>query len=279
MLLPKKKNVVVLIPTHQANPSKYEIISFAQCVKVLGHYDVRIICPRSLDTQKYLSLCNTISIDRYDDRWFSSIQMYNQLKKSLNFYLKYRNYDYMLTYELDSFVFRDELSYWCDQGYSYIGAPWFEGYCNPTKAAKLIAVGNSGFSLRRIGDCIHALLRFAYVESPKLVYRRLFEKDRSAGFMGTCKNYLKAYVLSNSTFFLFNRNSLSEDRFWCDCVAKKHRWFTIPSCEEALRFSAEVNPGALYKLNANQLPFGCHAWARHDLEFWKPHIENQGHSL
>ena len=30
----------------------------------------------------------------------------------------------MLIYQLDAFVFQDDLAYWCQQNYDYIGAPW-----------------------------------------------------------------------------------------------------------------------------------------------------------
>ena len=32
-------------------------------------------------------------------------------------------------------------------------------------------------------------------------------------------------------------------------------------------------------MNQDRLPFGCHAWFRYDLEFWRPHIEAFGHDL
>ena len=45
-------------------------------------------------------------------------------------YERYAAYEFMFTYELDAFVFKDELEKWCEQGWDYIGAPWFDGYNN-----------------------------------------------------------------------------------------------------------------------------------------------------
>jgi len=39
------------------------------------------------------------------------------------FYDAFKAFDYILIYQLDAFVFRDELEYFCSLGYDYIGAP------------------------------------------------------------------------------------------------------------------------------------------------------------
>ncbi len=38
------------------------------------------------------------------------------------FYKQFLNYEYILIYQLDAFVFKDELNY-CSQGIDYVGAP------------------------------------------------------------------------------------------------------------------------------------------------------------
>lgn len=44
----------------------------------------------------------------------------------------------------------------------------------------------------------------------------------------------------------------------------------IPNCEEAINFSFECSPKYLYELTGDRLPFGCHAWQKHDYDvFWK----------
>jgi hypothetical protein len=56
----------------------------------------------------------------------------------------------MLIYQLDAWVFKDDLMKWCNKGYDYIGAPWFEDFGSYEKGKKLWRVGNGGFSLRKI---------------------------------------------------------------------------------------------------------------------------------
>ena len=80
------------------------------------------------------------------------------------FYSAFREYDYMLLYQLDAFVFKNELLYWCNKNYDYIGAPWiaskqtllkkielqFKSKRKQKRAEIFFKVGNGGFSLRRI---------------------------------------------------------------------------------------------------------------------------------
>lgn len=49
--------------------------------------------------------------------------------------------------------------------------------------------------------------------------------------------------------------------------------FTYPDYMEALQFSFDKYPSLCYKLNNNQLPFGCHSWYKRRMkDFWFPII-------
>ena len=75
------------------------------------------------------------------------------------FYQEFEQYQYVLIAQTDSLVFSDDLNIWAEKGYSYIGAPWFEGYTQPTQPLRLTAVGNGGFSLRNVQDFLRVLNR------------------------------------------------------------------------------------------------------------------------
>lgn len=271
-----KSKVVVVVPTHKESPNSCEWVSLIQCCRVLEEHEIRLVCPQSLVTQAYTAKFPRLKIQRLPDKWFSSIEMYNKLKLSLWFYLQYVKFEYILTYELDAFVFRDDLLQWCESGYSYVGAPWFEGFCSPPPDAELVGVGNSGLSLRNVRHCIRALLKFSYIENPADRYNRLCTRNVKNKVMSRLYYWLKAYVFCNNTFFLFNRCDLSEDRFWSK-QGGGDLDFVIPPPKVASKFSMEVNPRQLYEQNGHKLPFGCHAWWRYDLDFWKPFIEEFGY--
>ena len=118
--------VAVIIPFYKNTLTANEEISLLQCQKVLNNHLIISIKPNHLIlpvfTQK-LSLANTIS---FDDKYFKSINAYNALLVSEDFYDAFLSFEYILIYQTDAFVFSDELNYWCSIGYDYLGAPWLQ---------------------------------------------------------------------------------------------------------------------------------------------------------
>lgn len=55
--------------------------------------------------------------------------------------------------------------------------------------------------------------------------------------------------------------------------------FRVAPIEVALQFAFEREVKRCFKLNNNCLPFGCHAWSRYDLAFWKQYIEEFGYMI
>lgn len=55
--------------------------------------------------------------------------------------------------------------------------------------------------------------------------------------------------------------------------------FHVAPESAALEFSFEMNVRECYERNGRRLPFGCHAWHKYDLPFWKPWIEGYGYII
>lgn len=266
------KKVVVVIPIHSETPSKLELISFHQCFKVLGQHPIKILAPDGLDLSKYKILVPYFEVIFINPIWQSSVEKYNKLKLSQFFYKLFADYEFLLTYELDAFVFKDELLSWSTKGYDYIGAPWFEGYDNPTD--EFLGVGNSGFSLRNIKSMQRAL-RKIYIQ--EAAYHTFGKKSKIALQLSTWLNYMRIYFGENYTIqFAAHKN---EDAFIAQIIATEIKDFKIAPVKEAIQFSFEVKPEFLYKINQNRLPMGCHAWWKYDSEFWKPFIESYGYQI
>ena len=157
------KSCVIVIPIHSPSPSKNELISFEQCFRTLNHHPIIVLAPANLNLGKFKEVIPDFKIISIDPIWQSSLFQYNKLKISDFFYDLFKNYTYLLTYELDAFVFKDELEYWCNKGYDYIGAPWFEGLEFPT-STNIIGVGNSGFSLRNVKSSIRIVNRIGFLK-------------------------------------------------------------------------------------------------------------------
>ena len=271
----------IVIPIYKDKLSEYEITSLKQCCAILGKYSIIFITHEKLDCSVYNSICDGNNVSyRYEyfkKKYFSSISSYNALLLSKSFYTRFIDYEYMLIYQLDAYVFKDELEYWCKKGYDYIGAPWLklnslmttpEFYTPPT-------VGNGGFSLRNINKIIGTHnLRISMIG-----FTHLFDSHYSKLSIKSQKNilyYIPRFFFSfllkvlKYLFFKKHRAYNNEDYIWSILFHKKG---VMPSVDEAVKFSFEYFPEYLYQLNNEKLPFGCHKWYEYyHYFFYKNHL-------
>ncbi|AMS26257.1 hypothetical protein AEM51_03710 [Bacteroidetes bacterium UKL13-3] len=212
----------------------------------------------------------TYSVKYFKKTYFENIKGYNKLMIAPSFYKAFKMYTFILIYQLDAFVFRDELKDWCNKGYSYIGAPWI---VKKNGLLEFDDTGNGGLSLRKVRDHIKALHSFSYIVSPKKLVKEYFQPKRSfKAYLQLSFKLVKQLISINNTYYLLNDYKFHEDYFWCKVVAKNFNWFKVPKAEEALKFSFELEPSYLFHLNNDQLPFGCHAWEKYEPDFWISYI-------
>ena len=144
----ENKSCVIVVPVHNHKLEESEVASLIQLKNVFGDkYDICLVGPQDLECENYFFIFGkTTKIKLFNNNFFVSWQSYSNLLELEEFYNEFDNYEYMLIYQTDAWVFRDELEYWINKGYDYIGAPFF--------LASLMAenkfVGNGGFSLRKI---------------------------------------------------------------------------------------------------------------------------------
>ena len=115
------KKVCVVIPIHSANPTEIELRSFEQCFRVLNKYSVYVLTINNLDLTKYKDRIPSFECVIVPDKWLSSVYEYNKMKININFYKLFVDFEYLLTYELDAYVFNDQLQYWAEREFAYIG--------------------------------------------------------------------------------------------------------------------------------------------------------------
>ena len=122
----QEKLVSVVIPVYNEELTSFEEKSFKKCLKVLNNHPITIITSDSLKLNNYTYDDNNIQIVRFAPHYFSGIEGYCKLMLSSDFYKQFTDYKYVLIYQLDCYVFNDDLEYWCNRGYDYMGAPWIE---------------------------------------------------------------------------------------------------------------------------------------------------------
>lgn len=261
--------ITVLIPVYKTNLSTEETLSLKQCFKILSRYDIRLVCPTTLDTTAYNNaIGKDIKAERFEPIFFDGIKGYNNLMTNRKFYKRFESFEYMLIYQLDAWVFTDKLTEWCEKGYDYIGAPWFELHKTHEEGYGFWCCGNGGLSLRRV----QAFLRVTNPNTKLLPYREIF-KTYFLSFR-TWKKGLKVLFRENNLRWFKKKHSyLWEDTYFCYGLDETSLRLKRPAPEEAAQFSFECSPAYLYSFIGNRLPFGCHAWKKYQYEeFWSKFI-------
>ena len=268
---------VVVIINHKEVLSKYEEISLQQCINILGNHPIWMIIPDNLNyihlSQNYPSL----KFLKVKAAHLSTYRNFNRFKINPFIYNHFKAFEYLLYYELDAFVFKDELNAWCDLGYDFIGAPWLT--LDDSGNIVFNGVGNGGFSLRKISSHIRVLNSFKKLSKNKELinwYSGFNVKGKIAYFPSLLLHYLG---LKNNSLWYLNNYTQNEDIFWGSVVGESFDWFSLPESADALKFSMELLPHEAYEFNNRILPFGCHAWWKYDFSFWKPFIERFGFDL
>lgn len=233
--------IIIVIPVYKASMDRFEELSFRQCLKVLGRYPICLVTFEALDISSYCAISNekSVTIQRqvFDKSFFVSIDGYNKLCLSEDFYRRFQDYEYLLIYQLDAYVFKDNVDDWCNLGYDYIGAPLPTGVLQHSsmKISEILSrpvslkIGfNGGASLRKVRSFIKTLE--CYCQDVALLKSK-----------GIYEDIIFSYLFSEQKPIDY---------------------------ESVLHFSIESYPQQSYKQINNQKPMLCHAWYKWDSEYY-----------
>lgn len=270
----EKKDIAVVIPIYRQRLTNNESLSLKQCLSVLKDYPIIAIHPQSLDlaTTDYGGLLpNTIDLP---DNNFASLRSYNKMVLSPEFYELFADYKYILIYQLDAYVFRDELVYWANLGYDYIGAPWM-----PWDKHLMTWRGKRWLQIKR------AFWRLANKERLKEEKYLRYEVGNGGFSLRKVKAMTDITITYKEKIARLLDDKLPfypEDVFLLLELDKRGHKLRRPPFRKALAFAMEHNPKDAYRLNGHQLPFGCHNWMDKNMaDFWEKHItiDNNGHDI
>jgi len=264
-----KNLVAILIPlSTRPHLTESEKISLKHLEYYLGNYDKYFLAPSDLDFSY-----KDYPVSRFENKFFGSLEAHNRLLFSKKLYRRFRDYEYILIYHLDSLVFKSSIEKWCSLNFDYIAPPWIKGPDLPW--LKENGVGNGGFSLRKV-DSFLKLLN----SNEKWITKNDIISNNSNGnllqaFLRTLKNaarYLIPALNNINRHIKTVEDSINEDRFIWKFAQKYYPDFKIAPVDIALEFAFEANVELCYRKNDEKIPFGCHAWERYDKEFWEPFI-------
>ena len=191
-----KEPCCVVVPIYRESIVFFEQASLIQLVRVLGNkYDICLVCPFGLDLTPYTSMVPDyrFRVKRFSKGFFDGLQGYNQLCKRFEFYEAFMDYTYMLIYQLDCWIFDDNLDYFMSLGYDYIGAPWIRIEDNQLKS---MSCGNGGFSLRRTDKFIEVCKEYREKADDESVPEDVF-------FSTGCDGKIKVCTVEDGRAFSF----------------------------------------------------------------------------
>ena len=259
----------IVVPVYKETLSDSEYLSLRHLHYYLGEYKTYFIAPKRISINY-----PGIEIKYFSNEYFANTRTYNKLLLTKKFYESFKDYQYILIYQLDCLVFSNELMYWCNQGYDYIGPPWVK--TPELHWLKKTMVGNGGFSLRKINSFLSVLDSTKHWYDPDIYWEKI-----STQYNGVLryirypkKLLLTIYRYNNITLHIeeFLKKNQNEDIFFSVYGNYYYPDFKIAPIKTALRFGFEADPRLCFKMNNNQLPFGCHAWERYDRSFWEPYL-------
>ena len=252
----KCHQVSIVIITEKNKLTEFEAISLRRALEVFSDYNKYLVISDKTDPADIINP-GILSIIQLPESHFSSVNSYSALLLSNTFYQYFIDSEYILIYQLDCFVFKNKLTDFLT--FDYIGAPWFNSQNHEAKAIirtllfrrpltsfKLIiswllrkkssGVGNGGLSLRKVD-------KFIEITSDKKI-----------------KQIIASWIKNERPH---------EDIFYSFIAPIFIKDFKIADIATATNFSFETYPRECFELNNRELPFGCHAWAKHDMVFWR----------
>lgn len=272
-IVEEKRLVTVVIPIYTLDLDEIELLALRQCFKVLGHHDIAIVKPQSLDLSPLAGLIGGephYRVEEFEDSYFAGREGYNRLMLSTDLYRRFLDSRYIFIHQTDVYVFREELDDWCQRGYDYIGAPWLpaigdvSGWNLPQRAL---------YQLRRVlgknkSSC-HAINLKYRVGNGGCSLRHTRHMLEAAQKLAPEFNEINSLPYSPEKF---------EDVVWsvrvnelCPGALKIAPW------QEAVHFSIESHPTMAMRLTGGKLPMATHAFARRrNRSYWKQHIPGLG---
>lgn len=240
-------NVAICIPMYKNKIDCFEKVALLQVDRVLRDYDKYFIVPEGyvpeidfIDGQYF--------IEDFERSFFDSQEKYSELMLSIDFYKRFIQYDYILLYQLDAFIFYDNLDEVCNWDYDYVGAP---GIVTPPLLGSLFTKDifhhweNGGLSLRKVSSFINALAGCNFDAIPQ------------KSFLMKAEDVFFSYISTSNDFS-----------------------FKMAPVEDALRFSVEFNLANCFSsIKDGEKPLGTHAWYKMNYDLWKPIIESYGYEL
>ncbi|WP_439580852.1 DUF5672 family protein [Dyadobacter bucti] len=163
-------SVIVPILNPQINPTEEKLLH--HCLEILNNYPLIFVTYEGADLSIIKEHNENIDVVQFPKTYFQTRQDLSRLLLTEDFYERFNWAEFLLIHELNSWIVKDELYYWCKQGYDYLRAapvhadldkrtdgiiPRILGLKEPDKQAVGNAYNDNGLYLCRIERMVETL--------------------------------------------------------------------------------------------------------------------------
>ena len=265
------KECHVVVPTHKESLIGQEEIALINNLKTLRKWPCTICLPFGVSKDYYINLAIKhnleVSVINLPEGYLGSIEKYNKLLLSSVFYEMFKDSKYILITQVDVWIFRDELQYWIDKEYDYIGAPLFLPQNRQSKKLNKLMLpygGNGGLSLRNVEKTLEL------TQTPK----RRFSRRKvliAMRFLIHYQNwnFFKIFFYSLNQLWhdpkaFREKHQIYEDVMFSVFYAIYSRTYRVAPAKVSLGFSIEVHSSdyldSFFRFTS---PFGLHGYDKY----------------
>lgn len=261
MDIESKQLVKVITPLYTTSLNEMEKAALLNNMSVLSNYTHVLLVPAGMDLSLITPELPPHQVVEVSDEWLgkkNGIAGYNRMMLSKEFYQLFADSEYILICHTDAWIFRDDLTEWCNKGFDCVAPSW---------------IRRRVYDLPIISLYFNAKKRLTQKEG-KITKEDIYNKIGNGGlslrkvqtFIDGCERYKE-----EMTRYTMKRHHLcNEDVFWAVVPTN----FNYPSLQEALTFGFDTNPKYCLDMCNGQLPFGCHSWSKpRYYKFWKNYIK------
>lgn len=263
-------SVAIVVPYHRKELLPEEQVSLRHLWRHLSGFPRYQISPQSSSLR-----LEGFTFRGCDNGYFTTVKAYDRLMLSKGIYESFSEYEHILIYQLDCLVFRNDLEWWCNQEFDYIGAPLFKVKGRPDSGFSQAC--NGGLSLRKVKSFLAVLESSKYVAERASfvsdVFHQPFVEVRPLSWLKRWGKRLEvARAVRQGVKAYAAGCSVNEDHFWSARASYFDPAFRVAPPETALQFAFEAAPAWCFERNGRKLPFGAHAWQKWDRAFWEPRL-------
>jgi hypothetical protein len=264
------KRVVINVIHHTDKLTDIEANNLKRLVTLNDNKrDIVFILPKSFSSSYLKKKYKSINFYFVDNNLLSSAKEYNKFLITKKYYNIFDGYEYLLVYQLDTWVFSLDFEYFMDLGFDLIGAPIFSE--NRHLEIEIINGCNGGISLRKLQSFKRILDKPFFFNLNSLYCDIGFGNHLNEPIKVFMKRLISRFIVFYKPDFFWPIH-LNEDLYWSVIVPKFDREFKVASTNYSIGFCFDQFPQFLYEKNNNRLPLFVHALEKYDYTFWKRFI-------